>query len=44
MARGDLRIPVIEANAGELADHEKLLESIEATTGEPALFRASRRQ
>jgi DNA polymerase-3 subunit epsilon len=43
MARGDLRIPVIEANAGELADHEKLLESIEATTGEPALFRASRR-
>ncbi len=43
MARGDLRIPVIEASAGELADHEKLLESIEATTGEQALFRAARR-
>jgi DNA polymerase-3 subunit epsilon len=41
MARGDLRIPVIVASAEELADHEKLLESIEATTGEQALFRAA---
>jgi DNA polymerase-3 subunit epsilon len=44
MARGDLCIPVIEASAAELADHEKLLESIEATTGEQALFRAARRR
>ena len=42
-ARGDLRIPVIQASAEELAEHEKLLDSIERTTGGPALFRASGR-
>ena len=39
-ARGQMSIPVIRASAGELAEHEKLLESIERTTGGPALFRA----
>ena len=42
-ARGQMSIPVIRASAGELAEHEKLLESIERTTGGPALFRASGR-
>ena len=42
-ARGELRIPVIQASAEELAEHEKLLDSIERTTGGPALFRASGR-
>jgi DNA polymerase-3 subunit epsilon len=42
-ARGELRIPVIQANAEELAEHEKLLDSIERTTGGPALFRAGGR-
>ena len=42
-ARGETRIPVIPASAEELAEHEKLLESIERTTGEPALFRTSGR-
>ena len=42
-ARGQMSIPVIHANAEELAEHEKLLESIERTTGGPALFRASGR-
>jgi len=43
-ARGQTRIPVIPANAEELAAHEKLLESIERTTGGPALFRSSDRR
>ena len=42
-ARGQLQIPVIQANAEELAEHEKLLETIERTTGGPALFRTSGR-
>ncbi|MGB5133361.1 MAG: DNA polymerase III subunit epsilon [Steroidobacteraceae bacterium] len=42
-ARGELRIPVIQANATELAAHEQLLETIERTTGGPALFRTSGR-
>jgi len=42
-ARGELRIAVIQASAEELAEHEKLLDSIELTTGGPALFRASGR-
>jgi DNA polymerase-3 subunit epsilon len=40
-ARGALHIPVIPANAAELAAHEELLDSIERTTGGPALFRQS---
>ena len=43
-ARGQTRIPVIEPNAGELAAHEKLLESIEHSSGAPALFRSSDRR
>lgn len=42
-ARGQTAIPVIPANAEELAAHEKLLESIERTTGGSALFRSSDR-
>lgn len=42
-ARGKTNIPVIQASAAELAEHEKLLESIERTTGGPALFRTSGR-
>ena len=42
-ARGKMRIPVIQANAEELAAHEQLLDTIERTTGGPALFRASGR-
>lgn len=40
-ARGQMSIPVIQANAAELAEHQKLLDSIERTTGRPALFRAT---
>jgi DNA polymerase-3 subunit epsilon len=42
-ARGGLHMPVILANVEELAEHEKLLESIERASGGPALFRASGR-
>jgi len=42
-ARGKVCIPVIPANAEELAAHEQLLDSIERATGGPALFRASDR-
>jgi DNA polymerase-3 subunit epsilon len=42
-ARGEFLIPVILANAEELAEHEKLLDSIERATGGPALFRATGR-
>jgi DNA polymerase-3 subunit epsilon len=42
-ARGQVSIPVIQANAAEIAAHEQLLETIERSTGGPALFRASGR-
>jgi len=42
-ARGKVCIPVIQANAEELAAHEELLDSIERATGGPALFRTNGR-
>ena len=38
--RGDLRIPVIRADAAELAAHEEALKAIERAASGPALFRA----
>ena len=43
LARGDVRIPVVLANADEIAAHEQLLDGIERTSGGRALFRAGDR-
>ncbi len=43
LARGDVRIPVVLANADEIAAHEQLLDSIERTSGGRALFRVGGR-
>lgn len=43
VARGAIRIPVIRANAAELAAHEQALDAIERASGGRALFRASGR-
>ena len=43
-ARGKMRIPVIQANAEELAAHEQLLDAIGRTTGGRVLFRAGGRR
>jgi DNA polymerase-3 subunit epsilon len=42
--RGAVRIPVIRANAQELAAHEQALEAIERASNAGALFRATDRQ
>jgi DNA polymerase-3 subunit epsilon len=42
--RGAVHIPVIQANAAELAAHAQALESIERASGGPALFRALEHQ
>lgn len=42
--RGAVQIPVIRANAQELAAHERALETIERASNGPALFRATDRQ
>jgi DNA polymerase III subunit epsilon len=39
-ARGPVRIPVVRANAGELAAHERALDAIERASGGRAIFRA----
>jgi DNA polymerase-3 subunit epsilon len=42
--RGAVQIPVIRANAQELAAHERALETIERASNGPALFRATDRR
>jgi DNA polymerase-3 subunit epsilon len=39
-ARGPVAVPVVRADAGELAAHERSLLAIERVSGAPALFRA----